>query len=148
MDAGSPIAETKALLRESGLRATAARVSILQHLAKQQRPVSHAEVVDALGPLGFDQSTIFRGLQELADASILKRLELGDQVRRFELRETAGSDTLEHPHFMCVDCGKLTCLNGFAVAISPSRGPRRDKLGEITEVLLRGHCGECSAKKR
>jgi hypothetical protein len=32
------------------------------------------------------------------------------------------------------------------VAISPSRGPRREKLGTITEVLLRGHCGQCSAE--
>ncbi|MAT70279.1 MAG: Fur family transcriptional regulator [Planctomycetaceae bacterium] len=135
------------LLRESGLRATAARVSILQHLAKQRRPVSHAEVVDALGPLGFDQSTIFRGLQELADASILTRLELGDQIRRFELRKTAGTDALEHPHFMCVDCGAVACLDGFSVTISPSRGRRRQKLGEITEVLLRGHCGECLANR-
>jgi Fur family transcriptional regulator, ferric uptake regulator len=137
------VAWAKGILKTAGLRSTAARVAVLQRLAIAHQPTSHADVVQSLQNFAFDQSTIFRALQELCDAGVVNRLELGDQVRRFELRGTAGTDELEHPHFMCVDCGKVTCLEEFSFNLSPSRGPRREQLGEITEVLLKGHCGDC-----
>ena len=103
-------------------------------------------MVDELADFGFDQSTLFRCLNEVAEAGLVTRLDLGDQIRRFEFRESAGETEYTHPHFMCVDCGELSCMNDFTVSISPSRGPRRDKLGTITEVLIRGHCGNCVGK--
>ena len=135
-------ATAKQALRDAGLRATAARVAVFKLLASEGGPMSHAEVVEALEDFGFDQSTLFRCLNEIADAGLVARLDLGDQTRRFELRQ---SDDVEytHPHFMCVDCGELKCMNDFSVQITPSRGPRRAQLGTITEVLIRGHCGNC-----
>lgn len=107
--------------------------------------MSHAEVVQSLDEFGFDQSTLFRCLNELADAGLATRLDLGDQTRRFELRRMEDEAEFTHPHFMCVDCGDLTCMNEFTVQITPSRGPRRSKLGTITEIMIRGHCGRCQA---
>lgn len=133
----------KQKLRTAALRATAARVAVLKHLAEAAAPLCHAEVVEALADFGFDQSTLFRCLNELADARLVTRLDLGDQTRRFELRSETENEGLTHPHFMCVDCGKLSCLNDFKVQISPTRGRRRDKIGTITEIMLRGHCGQC-----
>lgn len=137
------VAWAKGLLKEAGLRSTAARVAVLQQLAALGKPASHADVVNLLVNFGFDQSTIFRSLTELADAGLVSRLDLGDQVRRFELRTASGDDSLEHPHFMCVDCGTVSCLDAFTFSLTPSRGPRREQLGKITEVLLKGHCGAC-----
>ncbi|MEO1498347.1 MAG: transcriptional repressor [Planctomycetota bacterium] len=133
----------KETLRAAGLRATAARVSVLRRLADVGKPQSHADVVGALADSGFDQSTLFRCLNELANAALVTRLDLGDQVRRFELSNVDGDGAAEHPHFMCIDCGTLTCLDGFTLKVSPERGPRRKALGQITEVLLRGRCGAC-----
>lgn len=121
-------------------------MAVLRHLAKVARPLSHGEMVEALGEFGFDQSTIYRALHELGEAGVLSRLDLGDQVRRFELRGDTRSDEVEHPHFMCVDCGKVTCLDDFSFQLMPGRGARRDRLGAITEVLLRGHCGSCARR--
>ena len=135
----------KKTLRDVSLRATAARVAVLKLLAEKNTPLCHAEVVDALDDFGFDQSTLFRCLNELADANLVTRLDLGDQTRRFELREQSSESGFTHPHFMCVDCGELSCLNDFKVQLNPSRGPRRDKLGSITEIMIRGHCGKCQA---
>ena len=133
----------KQILRNAALRATAARVAVLRLLATQNTPLSHAEVVDSLSEFGFDQSTLFRCLNEIADAGLVTRLDLGDQTRRFEFRASGDSEEFTHPHFMCVDCGQLSCMNEFTVNLSPSRGPRRQKLGTITEIMIRGHCGEC-----
>ena len=137
-------ATAKQTLRDVGLRATAARVAVLRTLASEGGPMSHAEVVDSLEDFGFDQSTLFRCLNEIADAGLVARLDLGDQTRRFELRQPDEVEYM-HPHFMCVDCGRLKCMNDFSVQITPSRGPRRAQLGTITEVLIRGHCGNCEA---
>lgn len=133
----------KQLLRDHSMRATAARVAVLRMLAAAEGPLSHAEVVEELSDFGFDQSTLFRCLNEIADAGLVARLDLGDQIRRFELRDASSKAEFTHPHFMCVDCGELSCMNDFTVQLSPSRGPRRDKLGTITEIMIRGHCGQC-----
>jgi Fur family ferric uptake transcriptional regulator len=131
-------------LRSAGLRATAARIAVVRRLAEVGKPLSHADIVEALRDAGFDQSTLFRCLNELAEAGLVARLDLGDQIRRFELSNPDDHGAAPHAHFMCVDCGKLSCLDGFTVQLSPSRGARRNALGAITEVLLRGHCGACS----
>ncbi|MGL4511996.1 MAG: Fur family transcriptional regulator [Lacipirellulaceae bacterium] len=133
----------KAEVKGVGLRGTAARVAVLRSLAGSPRPLSHGELVDLLSEMGFDQSTIYRGLNELADAGLLSRLDLGDQVRRFEWKSGGAHHDGMHPHFMCVDCGSLRCLEDFEFRLTPGRGPRRAGVGEITEVMLRGHCPAC-----
>lgn len=135
-------AETKAILRAAKLRATAARVAVIQCLAREKFPLTHAEVTDRLCEFGFDQSTIYRCLTELADAGLLARLDLGDSVRRFELLHDEHSGVSEHPHFLCVDCGKIQCLDDFTFRLAPKRGAA--KLGNVTEVLVKGHCAACS----
>jgi len=136
----------RGILKAHSLRCTAARVAVLQQLAQADQPLSHADLVASLSTFGFDQSTVFRCLQELSESGVLSRLDLGDQVRRFELRSAGDKQESEHPHFMCVDCGTVTCMQDFSLELSPSRGPRREKLGEITEILLKGHCGTCLVK--
>jgi Fur family ferric uptake transcriptional regulator len=135
----------KSLLKSVGLRSTAARIAVLQQLAAAKKPLSHSEVVDKLRDFGFDQSTIFRSLSELTASGMTTKLDLGDQVRRFELRSAVQGEEMDHPHFMCVDCGQVRCLNDFSVRVTPSRGNRRSRVGEITEVLLKGHCAACQA---
>jgi Fur family transcriptional regulator, ferric uptake regulator len=139
------VGEAKEVLRGAKLRCTAARIAVLQQLASQPTPLSHQEVTDSLQEFGFDQSTIYRSLSEMADAGLLSRLDLGDQIRRFEIRSGSSDGEFEHPHFMCVDCGKVSCLSDFRVQLYPSKGPRRQALGEITEVLFKGHCGQCAS---
>lgn len=144
LDTSEPDAAwAKQVLQDVALRATAARVSVLRLLAANIRPMSHADVVDALGNFGFDQATLFRCLNEVADAGLVARLDLGDRTRRFEFRGRGEEAESNHPYFMCIDCGGLWCLDGFKIQITPSRGPQRDKLGTITDVMIRGHCGDC-----
>lgn len=151
-----------------GLRCTAARLTVLQHIVDHAGPKTHAEVSDALAHKGFDRATIYRNLTELTEAGILARVELGDHVWRFELRgkDAAGRHEETHPHFVCTSCGEVSCLDDVTVAITPKdkppagRGkktsgpvaktgsPRRGRksvsdLPRVTEVLLKGRCGNC-----
>src|SRR5688572_1761117 len=99
-------------IREAGLRCTAARVAVLERLHEATRPVTHAELAGRLAGEGFDKATIYRNLVDLAEAGILTRMEVGDHVWRFELRRPGEQDTPQHPHFLCVDCGEVSCLSG------------------------------------
>src|SRR6188474_2423043 len=96
-------------LRAAGLRSTTSRVAVLQHVAAASKPLSHADVSDVLVPEGYDKSTLYRCLVELADAGLLARLDAGDHAWRFELRRGEAHADSEHPHFVCVDCGKVEC---------------------------------------
>ena len=93
---------------------------------------------------GFDRATIYRNLIELSDAGLLLRVELGDHVWRFEARRDDAEESAEHPHFVCVDCGEVSCLSSVNVRISPAPGGAGTVIGQVTEVLLKGHCGRCA----
>jgi Fur family ferric uptake transcriptional regulator len=141
----------RARIRAAGLRSTMARVSVMQELMAAKRPLSHAQVADRLAAKEFDRATIYRNLVELAEAGLVNRIELGDHVWRFELRRL-GADAAEastglsagHPHFVCVDCGEVSCLPTGIVSIKHARGAKPDVISDVTEVLLKGHCGNCS----
>jgi Fur family ferric uptake transcriptional regulator len=137
-------ADAKAILRTAKMRGTAARIAVVQCLARERFPLTHAEVTERLSEFGFDQSTIYRCLIELADNGLLARLDLGDSLRRFELLRDEHAGVIEHPHFLCIDCGKIQCLADFKFSLSPRRGAANP--GKVTEVLVKGHCSSCGER--
>jgi Fur family ferric uptake transcriptional regulator len=144
-------------IRSAGLRCTAARLAVLEHLASAAGPRTHADVSAALAGRGFDRATIYRNLTELTEARLVNRVELGDHVWRFEIRrpEDQGSHDRGHPHFLCTTCGEVSCLDDVSVAITPTgrprtRGAARERAADgravihtVTEVLLKGRCEGC-----
>ncbi len=135
------IQEIRNIVRSAGLRCTSARLAVMQQLRKATSPVSHADIADDLVPLGFDKATVYRNLIDLADCGLVSRSELGDHVWRFELRDPNAPEDSEHPHFVCVDCGGVTCLED--VEMTPATRKRWEKVGRVTEILLKGHCNAC-----
>ena len=128
-------------LKEAELRCTSSRIAVLQHVAAAAAPVSHSDVADVLVPAGYDKSTIYRCLVELADAGLLKRLDAGDHAWRFEFRKDDDAHEV-HPHFMCLDCGKVTCLPDMEIKLADQKAVK-NVVGEITEIYLKGHCRQC-----
>jgi Fur family ferric uptake transcriptional regulator len=127
-------------IRASGLRATPARTATLILLRRSTSPLTHADVADRLAETGVDKATAFRNLNDLSEVGLLRRTELGDHVWRFEAIDSGESDQ-GHPHFLCIDCGSVTCLD----KVQLTAGSRRqsEMIGEVTEILLRGHCNAC-----
>lgn len=155
-EAKKPFEAARGRLREMGLRCTAARLAVLDHVMTATGPKTHAEVAEALADRGFDRATIYRNLTELTEAKILSRVELGDHVWRFELKR--GHDHApgeDHPHFLCTSCGEVSCLDDVNVAITPKaveptkpggkKSPdTKSVIRSVNEVLLKGQCGNCS----
>ena len=155
---------TKAIedrIRGAGLRCTRARVAVLGQLLRATGPITHAEMADELADEGYDRATIYRNLTELTEAQLATRVDLGDHVWRFELKRHQAEGGLgeDHPHFVCTDCGEVSCLDDVTVAITPKPGragqgkqPTAGKNAEgksagikaVNEVVLKGQCENCS----
>lgn len=129
----------KHMIRKAGLRATPGRIATLQFMRESSSPQTHAAVAEHLGPFGADKATVFRNLSDMTEAGLLRRTELGDHVWRFEA--ITGDAAHGHPHFLCVDCGAVSCLED--IQLTPTSEQVSSKVGEVTEILLRGHCNEC-----
>lgn len=141
----SSLAEVRERIRQAGLRSTAARIAVMQRLEGATTPLTHADIAVDLVPQGFDKATVYRNLMDLTEAGLVSRAELGDHVWRFELRRESEHHDNEHPHFLCVDCGEITCLSDVSVTISPTPGSKNSAIRELTEVLLKGHCERCQS---
>jgi Fur family transcriptional regulator, ferric uptake regulator len=138
----APVLAAKAL-REAGLRKTAPRLAVLDALEHAEAPLSHAEVAERLVGDGLDRVTVYRNLLALTDAGLVRRTDLGDHVWRFELVRPGDSGAHEaaHPHFVCSDCGAVSCLPDLRVRFA---GAGADAVArKRLEVQLRGVCGEC-----
>lgn len=131
----------KKTIRGVGLRATPARLATLRALGAARAPLTHAEVAQRIAETGVDKATAFRNLNDLTDAGLLRRTELGDHVYRFERIRPGELGDDGHPHFLCVECGMVSCLDSVKLT-ARSRG-ESDKVGRITEILLRGRCNAC-----
>ena len=137
------VQDARQAIRAAGLRSTTSRVAVLQHVAAAGKPVSHAEVADALVPQGYRQIDALplpgrAGRRGPARPGWTRATTPGGSSSKTEEHASG-----EHPHFVCVDCGKVTCLPDVDVKISPAKGAKAASLGNVTEVFFKGHCKEC-----
>ena len=139
--ASKNIDEIKTAIRSGGLRATPARVAVLFELINASGPLTHADLVEKTKQQSSDPSTIFRALNDLSDAGLLRRMELGDHVWRYELVIKHGDADNPHAHFLCLDCGEISCLEPVDLK---SKSGKKLKVGEVKEVLIKGQCNDCS----
>jgi Fur family ferric uptake transcriptional regulator len=138
------IAELQAEIRGHGMRSTGARVAVLAHLNKASAPLSHTEIYEALEERGYDRATIYRNLMDLAEGGLLVRSDLGDHVWRFERKQTKAGHSEGHPHFVCVDCGGVTCLPDLTVKLVPASGAPKALRTKKVEVHVKGLCDSCT----
>ncbi len=132
--------ELREQIRKAGLRATRSRVTVLRLLHGRPAPTSHPEVNDALSADGWDRATLYRNLTDLTDAGLLRRVDVGDHVWRFE-RIDAGDHPGPHPHFLCTECGEVSCLPAMPIE---ARGlPKSVAAGQV-QIQLRGLCDDCN----
>lgn len=131
-------------LRGAGLRCTAPRMAVLEHFETVRRLLSHGELVEALADREFDAATIYHNLIDLEGAGLVSRVNVGDNVWRFELRDQDTEAEAEHPHFVCVDCGEISCLDQVRIKLSPAPGSLKSVVRRVSEILLKGQCTRCA----
>jgi Fur family ferric uptake transcriptional regulator len=137
-------AESHPVLREAGLRITESRVAVLEHLTRQVAPVSHADLCRSLAGAGFDRATLYRNLIDLTEVGLVTRTDLGDHVWRFELKRREGHHVASHPHFVCSDCGTVSCLPDVAVRIVRGKRAPRSLATRNVAIQITALCDACA----
>jgi Fur family ferric uptake transcriptional regulator len=137
--------ELRDQLRASGLRVTASRIAVLRSLHRDAAPRAHGEIAEELAPEGWDRATVYRILTDFVEAGLARRSDLGDHVWRFErIRAETKHETAAHPHFLCNECGHVTCLPDESVRVAPARGAPKALRKKGLEIQLRGVCDRCA----
>lgn len=132
--------DAKTRLREAGLRATAPRVAVLRLLTGSDHPLSHADVVDAIGGGDWDQATLYRNLLKLKETGLARVASQVGGITRYEvLLEDA--DPHVHPHFACRECGTVECLPE-ARLVMPGASKWQEILADA-DLQVVGSCGSC-----
>ena len=91
-------------LRGFDLRATPARVAVMNFLEKTSQPVDVNSVIDYLHVNGVktDPATIFRMMNTLTQKGITTPISFQEGKTRYEL-----SNKDDHHHLICDNCGKI-----------------------------------------
>lgn len=92
-------------LREVDLRATPARVGVMNFLEKTEKPVDVSSVIDYLNANGVktDPATVFRMMNTLTQKGIIMPIQFYEGKTRYEL-----SNKDDHHHLICDNCGSIS----------------------------------------
>ena len=132
------------LLRQAGLRATPGRISLLQLLEKEPKPLTVYEIEDKLGGM-MNQVTVYRSLDALYKVQIVKRVNLEHDHAHFEL--AAGRE--HHHHAVCRNCGYIENIEIPHAAKPEQEALKRTKGFAILDsysLEFFGLCKKCAKK--
>ena len=136
--------QTEKILSAAGLRTTKQRKKILELLIENASPLTHAEILSMLEePL--DRVTLYRTLQTLQSSNIVHQVQGLDGAWRFCAHDMENEGCPGgHPHFLCLQCGKMFCL-------SDQKIPRVEVPEGMTvegkQLVIYGSCSECAPQK-
>ena len=102
--------------------------------------ISAIALVDRLDSK-FNKTTIYRVLDKLEEDCILHSF-LGKNGLKWYAKCngcSAAKHSDIHPHFQCLECGKVDCLQALHITIP--KIPNR-KI-EVSQLLIQGKCEEC-----
>ena len=105
--------------------------------------MSHSEFVQVLQQVG-DQATIYRTLISFVDKGVARIASTASGIVRYEpITEGEGKNTV-HPHFVCQDCGIVTCLP-VSTVITTIDPLWKDRLHQA-KLQFVGTCAVCDAQ--
>lgn len=127
-----------ALIKNSGSRATRARLSVLEVLLAADHALTHAELEQSLNS-SIERVTLYRVLEWLVSNELAHKVIGADRVWRFN----AQSESIpRHAHFNCSSCGKVFCLDDTSPMGSLDLPPGFS-LGSA-ELSVSGLCSQCN----
>jgi Fur family transcriptional regulator, ferric uptake regulator len=128
-------------LKASGLRVTPKRRAVLAAILAAQKPLSYTQVLALVSDADLDQATVYRNLVKLRDAGVIAVASRANGIDRYALADPDG-DKHSHPHFVCEDCGEVSCLPTEFAPIQPANGRWSSSI-QNASIQLRGACPGC-----
>ena len=133
-----------ARLGAAGYRRAGARESVVEFLSRQNCCLSAHEIHDGLRKARrrVGMASVYRALETLAELRLVKRVDAGDGIARFEPLRPDGD---HHHHLVCRDCGRVEAFS------DPRLERAIDKIAhgvgyavDEHEVVLTGACEDCA----
>ena len=134
------------VLRTHSFRATRARIALLTYLAKAGRP-QNVESIIQHWPEAPNQATLYRTLNDLTAAGIVRRVDLNTGVAHFEYTPHRP----HHHHLVCTDCGLIEDIETCPLPqLTKNILPIHPHFYEITDHQLEvfGRCTTCAQTNR
>jgi Fe2+ or Zn2+ uptake regulation protein len=132
-------------LRAAGKRVTSQRRLILRVLTKAQGHLDASEIFERgrRRDARLSLSTVYRTLNVLREAGVVRELHLDDEHHHYEL-----SDEDEHSHLVCLVCGRVIEVDSAAFAKAAMvMGESYGFEIASAQVELAGYCAECRVEK-
>jgi Fe2+ or Zn2+ uptake regulation protein len=126
-------------LRAAGKRITSQRKLVLDILAQANRHLDASDIyVKGLRhDARLSLSTVYRTLNVLKEAGVVRELHLDDEHHHYELE---GKD--EHAHLVCLGCGQVVEVDSAAFAQAATAAGKAHGF-EVAQVELAGYCADC-----
>jgi Fur family peroxide stress response transcriptional regulator len=139
------LARAEALCRRQGLPLTVQRRAVLEALvARRDHPTADRLYEDVARRLpGVSRATVYRALEAMVQAGVVRKVWYAGAAARFELPER------RHHHLICVVCDKVVDL--YEPALDRLPGPRSRAAGFRLldySVQFMGICPQCARRGR
>lgn len=136
-------ARAERTLRESGHHSGQARRALLELLDAQPCALSALEIEDELrsGKRPVARASIYRILDQLERLHLVQRLQVGQEMARYEAIRTGEG---HHHHLVCESCGSVTPFTDDSLEDAIRKVSRRLPMRVAEhEIVLRGACRVC-----
>ena len=102
------ITEIKNLLKEKNIRVTEKKSAILHAIIEHSSPVNVNEIYRQVSSeLPVDLATVYRTVNTLVSLSLIREITDSSGTQYFEYID---SNKPDHPHFKCIMCRRLFCM--------------------------------------
>ena len=105
------------------MKTTKTGAEILSILQSADRPLCYDDF-----NLNVDKATFYRNIAKFESENMVQKLESDERKWYFELQTTP------HPHFVCVKCKRIECLEELNIKLEGY---------EIRNITLKGVCKLC-----
>jgi Fur family ferric uptake transcriptional regulator len=132
-------ADIKNTLRQNKLKATPARLGLLDIFEHAKKPLSVNDLEKKLGG-HVDKVTLYRNTEALGSLGLLKRIRLNDRQEYYELASQE-----HHHHLICEKCGKVADIEGCKIVANNKSLLKKSGFAEISSHSLEffGICNNC-----
>src|SRR5579864_2711819 len=107
------IKKFKSLLKKNSLKSTSARLALLNVFEKNNQPLSVKDLSERLEDTGVDTVTLYRNVESLENAGVLKKIFIDNKQSYYELNSTE-----HHHHLVCEKCGRIEDIKDCKVSVS------------------------------
>ena len=121
------------------IRKTKSVEILLNEFKNGKSAISVIELINRFH-LKINKTTIYRVLEKLEDDGILHSFLDKDGIKWYAKCNGCSHThhTDNHPHFQCIKCGKIDCLE---VDLELPKIPNREVI--VSQILIQGKCETC-----